>query len=342
MVRIFRSAFIICAVVQWLDVARCFRCNYATQLNLKKHNYNSFEGKRKSTSLYDSGNIVKNNIIENYETIFAFKGLKSENFAHPLDSQVTKQLRQIPFLESIARRLYIIIEQAFVVDNLGSSILVGPEQMPILHKSLITASKILDIETPDLYIKQNQTPNAYTLAFMGRKPFIVIHTGLLDLLNEKEVMSVIGHELGHLKCEHGIWVTLLNILTETADATIGPILPIRTLLMRWQRSAEFSCDRAALLVSQDYKVVASVLMKLCGGSSKNIFVKELNIDAFLAQLKTLEVEKKTMGGRIATIASEQVSTHPIPLSRVNELMKWSQSAQYSGLIERSNKIEVKV
>lgn len=229
--------------------------------------------------------------------IFTFKGLTSVMFAHPLDAQITKQLSQIPFLESVARNIYTVIEQAFVVENLGSSILVGPKQMPMLYKSLVTASKILDIPPPDLYVKQNPSPNAYTLAFMGRKPFIVVHTGLLDLMDEKEVMSVLGHELGHLKCEHGVWVTLLNLIIESVDFVVGPVAPLRSLLLRWQRSAEYSCDRAALLVSQDYRVVASVLMKLCGGSSKNEFSRDLNVDAFLEQAKILEVEKKSLPGK---------------------------------------------
>jgi Zn-dependent protease with chaperone function len=120
-------------------------------------------------------------VYSNSLTVFSFKGLKPEMFAHPLDAQITKQLSRIPFLETFARRLYSFIEQAYVVENLGSSILAGPQQMPMLHKSLILACKILDIEVPELYVKQNPTPNAYTLAFMGRKPFIVVHTGSMQI-----------------------------------------------------------------------------------------------------------------------------------------------------------------
>ena len=35
----------------------------------------------------------------------------------------------------------------------------------------------------------------------------------------------------------------------------------------WMQAAELTCDRAALLVSQDPKVVVSVIMKLTGGSA---------------------------------------------------------------------------
>ena len=51
---------------------------------------------------------------------------------------------------------------------------------------------------------------------------------------------------------------------------------------RWLRAAELTCDRAALLVAQDPRIVISTLMKLSGGSPS--FAAELNIDAFLEQV----------------------------------------------------------
>ncbi len=46
----------------------------------------------------------------------------------------------------------------------------------------------------------------------GRKPFIIVHTALLELLKPKELQAVIAHELGHLKCDHGLWLTVANVL----------------------------------------------------------------------------------------------------------------------------------
>lgn len=39
----------------------------------------------------------------------------------------------------------------------------------------------------DSVVLQNPVPNAYTLAIGGRKPFIVVHTALLELLEPLEV-----------------------------------------------------------------------------------------------------------------------------------------------------------
>ena len=53
-------------------------------------------------------------------------------------------------------------------------------------------------------------------------------------------------------------------------------------LLRWLRAAELTCDRAALLVAQDPRVVIGALMKLAGGCPS--FADELNVDAFLQQV----------------------------------------------------------
>ena len=75
-----------------------------------------------------------------------------------------------------------------------------------------------------------------------------------------------------LRRDHGVWLTVANLLTLGVE--ILPIAPsfvvgnLQDNLMRWVRAAELSCDRAALLVAGDAKVVVSVLMKLSGGCPK--------------------------------------------------------------------------
>ncbi len=46
---------------------------------------------------------------------------------------------------------------------------------------------------------QHPVPNAMTLAVRSRKPFIVVHTALIELLTPRELQSVLAHELGHLQ-----------------------------------------------------------------------------------------------------------------------------------------------
>ncbi len=113
----------------------------------------------------------------------------------------------------------------------------------------------------------------------------ILHNALSCAVQQRHplcVQAVIAHELGHLKCDHGIWLTIANVL---ASGTLSlPIISgvVEESFMRWLRAAELTCDRAAMLVAQDHKIVISALMKLAGGSPA--LAGELNIDAFLRQV----------------------------------------------------------
>ncbi|MBA0831522.1 hypothetical protein Goarm_015987, partial [Gossypium armourianum] len=144
-----------------------------------------------------------------------FRDLDADDFRHPLDKQNTLLLRAIPGLNEIGRAILAgtVTEQIMLLENIGISILVSKDQLPELHKMMIEAAGILNIEPPDLYVRQSPVPNAYTLAISGKKPFVIIHTSLVELLTRKELQAVLAHELGHLKCDHGVWLTFANLLT---------------------------------------------------------------------------------------------------------------------------------
>ena len=60
-------------------------------------------------------------------------------------------------------------------------------QLSDLHQLMLEAADILNLDAPDLYIRQSPVPNAYTLAISGKKPFVVVHTSLVELLTRKEL-----------------------------------------------------------------------------------------------------------------------------------------------------------
>ncbi|MDS3859502.1 M48 family metallopeptidase [Thermosynechococcaceae cyanobacterium BACA0444] len=261
-------------------------------------------------------------------------GLKADQFRHPLDQQATQALKQLPGMDLLVRNLLApVAEPVFYLENISSSLLVGPNQLPELHALLGQACEILDVEVPQLYVRQNPVPNAYTLAMRGKQPFIVIHTSLLDLLTPAEIQAVLAHELGHLKCEHGVYLTLANLILLAAGQLNpwGTILAqgLQTQLMQWLRCAELTCDRAALLVAQDARVVASVLMKLCGGS--RTYQDQLNLDAFLAQAQAYSQYRDQWGDLYKDVQTAQL-THPLPVLRAWELLNWFDSPAYGQLL----------
>jgi Zn-dependent protease with chaperone function len=139
--------------------------------------------------------------------------LSGDDFRHPLDQQNTALLRALPGLELVARNMMgPVAEQILLLENISTSIKAGPRQLPTLHALMTEAAEILRMDAPELYVRQNPVPNAYTLAIAGRKPFVVVHTALIELLTPAELQAVFAHELGHLKCDHGVWLTAANVL----------------------------------------------------------------------------------------------------------------------------------
>jgi Zn-dependent protease with chaperone function len=263
-------------------------------------------------------------------------GLKADQFRHPLDLEATNSLKQLPGLDLLIRNLLgPVAEQFFYLENIASSILVGEQQLPQIHNLLLEACRMLDVEPPQLYVRQNPVPNAYTFAMRGKQPFIVMHTSLIELLTPEEIQAVIAHELGHLKCDHGVYLTLANIIVLAAgQLPLGGVITqgLQAQILEWVRCAEFTCDRAALLATQDPKTIMSVMMKLTGGSPS--LASQLNLDAFIAQARAYDDVDKTEIGQLLKQMQTAQLTHPVPVLRAREIDRWASSQSYQSLLQK--------
>ena len=279
---------------------------------------------------------------QNYRSVQLIDGLKARDFQHPLDRETTAALSMLAPIEWSVRQAFraLNVDEASFLDNIARGVLVGPDQLPELHASMVEACKLLDLDVaPELYVRQDSSPNAYTLAVQGQRPFVVLTTALLDLMEPREVQAVIAHELGHLKCEHGLFLLLSNLITSVVlgRSALGAVL--QSNVLSWQRAAELSCDRAALVVTQDPKVVQSVVMKLAGGSRR--FASSLNVDAFVRQAAAYdEAAASSRTGRMVRRQQESGATHPLPILRARELERWAASAEYAQLLARGTPTNV--
>ena len=142
------------------------------------------------------------------------KGIKASQFRHPLDRDLTSFIQKAPLssiVEGGIRRSLSLVEQGTRIDLLGSSVKVSENQLPALYKAMEDASRLLDIDiTPELYVQSSSQANAFTLALSQKetKPIVVVTSALLDRCSDEEVEAIIGHELGHLKCSHSLYLTL--------------------------------------------------------------------------------------------------------------------------------------
>eukprot|EP00535_Pseudo-nitzschia_heimii_P009522 CAMPEP_0197183650 /NCGR_PEP_ID=MMETSP1423-20130617/7935_1 /TAXON_ID=476441 /ORGANISM="Pseudo-nitzschia heimii, Strain UNC1101" /LENGTH=318 /DNA_ID=CAMNT_0042634251 /DNA_START=165 /DNA_END=1121 /DNA_ORIENTATION=- len=279
--------------------------------------------------------------------------LESNQFRHPLDQRLTSMVRNAPFYdlaEETLRRAFPLIEQSVRLDLMSSSIKVSPDQLPDLYDLLVEACDVLNFPStfvPELYVQSNPQANAYTLAIQSQtnvgkidsenaktysSSVIVITSALVDRCTPRELQAVIGHELGHLKCEHALYLTLGNLASSPLSRL--PLMGGRvdSLLQDWRLAAEYTCDRAALLVAQDSDVVASSLMKLFAGTARY----ELNTKAFVEQSLEYERQLKTANPLIRLSIQQQQRTHPLPVKRVAELEKWFRTDEYQNLVNGRN------
>jgi hypothetical protein len=85
-----------------------------------------------------------------------FEKLDGDDFRHPLDQQNTALLRSLPGLEMVARAVLggPGFEQALYLENIGAALRVGPDQLPTLHRLLLQATACLNMDPPELYVRQ--------------------------------------------------------------------------------------------------------------------------------------------------------------------------------------------
>ena len=270
------------------------------------------------------------------------KALRTADFQHPEDKRASDAIKLLAPIERPIRQAFsVLVEDQIFMENIASGVLVGPKQLPDLHSMLVESCRLLGLETvPDLYIRQSPYPNAYTLAIQGRRPFVVVTAALLDLLSPLEIQAVIAHELGHLKCEHSLAIAMANLVLSPL-AQLSPVLggALQSNLLRWQRSAELSCDRAALLVVQDVRAVQGVTMKLCGGSTA--YANRMDVDTFVQQAAAYdEVAEMSRLGRMIRQNQQRDATHPLPIYRVRELQRFAESKDYTALLARGEPVVV--
>lgn len=262
-----------------------------------------------------------------------FPSIGGDAFAHPLDKAALSTLEQIPGFGFTVRKFFEYgLERYLYAQNIADNIRVGAKQVPKIYRLFKAAVEILDFPEPELYIDQDPVVNAFT--FGSEKPFIVLHSGLIDLLDDRELQAVIGHELGHIKCGHTLYKTialligtatqLLGQLTFGVGKGIGQVLELA--LHEWSRKSELSGNRAALLGTQDPDVVVNMLMKLAGGC-RTVY-EQIDRKEFMKQAEGYQEMDRTLLDRGLRLWQNLNRTHPFPLLRAKEIESWAQSDEY--------------
>lgn len=259
--------------------------------------------------------------------------ISSRAWEHPADRAALNALRALPgFDEAVRRVMGFLGERGVRQLFLANAVRVGPEQRPRLNALYSEVLTTLDApERWDLYVSQTPIANAMAIGF--ERPFIVFHSGMLEILDEDERRAVLAHEVGHIMSGHPTYTTLAIILIAIGMANIPmlanlALFPFELALLEWYRKSEFSADRAALLGTQDIRKTQSVHLKLAGGA---LLDDPIDLDTFLAQAR----EYETMAGpwdRVWQFINTVFRTHPFATVRAGELQRWIDSGEYDKIL----------
>jgi len=275
---------------------------------------------------------------------------------HPLDKQALDSLKRIPGIRTLLRGLVkYTVELSSRLSHHATFLKVSQDQLPDLHRRFRLAGERLGMgELPDLFVYQDAQPNAYT--FGVDQYFVAISTGALELMTDEEVLSILGHELGHVQADHVLFKTAAAVFE---DFVVGPgsgmldgmlkasglvyasmRLAFGMALKTWDRASELTGDRASLLVVRKPHVVLSSLMKLAGGTPK--ILHQLSVDAFIKQAESFEKMRDTNALSKVFVALDTVfRTHPFPVYRAREALDFVQSGELLRILDgHYNKLSI--
>jgi len=262
--------------------------------------------------------------------------LSPKAYEHPADRAATAALKTIPMLDQVVRKLIEFgYERALRQVLIGGSVKLGSDQLPEVWAAHRAALARLDItELPELYLTQFPITNAAAIG--SGRPMVVVNSRTVEVLDDAELRTVLGHEAGHILSDHVLYRTALMILLSVTG--LGrmpflaglPVMAVRMALLEWFRAAELSADRAATLVNRDPLVSCRTLLVIAGGTAS----RKLDLDAFIRQAAAYE-EWEPGWDKLARVRIELGQTHDFPVKRVSELMKWVRSGEYDRIVNGS-------
>jgi Zn-dependent protease with chaperone function len=251
---------------------------------------------------------------------------------HPADRAALQTLRTIPgFDEAVRKIVGALGERGIRLLFQANAVRVGPTQFPLLHGLITEASATMDWpETPEVYVTQTPLVNAGAVGV--DRPFIILNSGAVGLLDTDELRVLLGHELGHVMSGHALYRTVLILLLELGFQNLPflagiALLPIKLALLEWYRKSELSADRAGLLASQDQAASMRVFLKLAGGGN----MQQMDLNAFMEQAS----EYEERGGALDTIykiLNTLGATHPFNTLRAAELKRWVDGGTYARIV----------
>jgi Zn-dependent protease with chaperone function len=240
------------------------------------------------------------------------------DYAYVSDRQTRAAFNRVKPVDLAVASTVRMFKSVWRNELLGNAVKVSDRQFPRIANIAKQCADTLQIAVPTVYIVNSPNLNAATYG-TNDDSFVMVHSALVDHYSDEELLTVIGHECGHIHNSHVVYLTALHYLTQMASVFVRWIVHPATLALRaWSRRAEITCDRAGMLCAKSDTVAQRSITKLALGSKK--LYEEFNLDAFLEQY---DEGKNGMGKYMELFAS-----HPWLPKRVLAMRVFAESELY--------------
>lgn len=261
--------------------------------------------------------------------------LDTKDYEHPFDRNALNAAKKIPFFSEVMKKLMDLLSVKWsVIAMCGSNYHVTRTACPALFQSCEEVVKTLDLSTmPDVYVEQDYYINAYTTG-IDQTAYIVLSSGAVDRLSEKELQFIIGHEAGHIKSGHVLYHVMCAYIQELINGfttVLSAGLPLA--LQYWNRMSEFTADRAGLLACQDLRQALNVIMKMSGLPMK--YYSDASLEGFIEQAREFNDRYSGTFDTVIRNLSILGADHPWTVARAAELIKWVESGEYDKILKKT-------
>jgi heat shock protein HtpX len=201
----------------------------------------------------------------------------------------------IALLFAIAMNGFVYWKSDTVALKANGARALRPDELPRLQAIVSDLATRAGIPMPRLYIIERPEPNAFATGRDPEHAAVAVTTGILEIMDERQLAGVLAHELSHVKNRDTLVGTIaatiggaISFLAQMAQfqmifggrddnrgglgALVAIILaPIAALIIQLavSRGREYGADESGAALTQDPEALAQALERLDAANSQN-------------------------------------------------------------------------